>query len=146
VLSFDSGSLLSTTRVVDGRWHYVVYTYDGTTGRLYVDGALEGSVARERIEGAAEASVGYDASLNTYFRGSVDDVALYDYALSDVQVKEHFAARQPRPAKSQTFSGAYVRARLASGSASSQPFSLARFRDCLVDPFGHPAVPRSCPG
>jgi hypothetical protein len=144
ILSFDSGALRSETRVADGRWHHVVYTYDGTTGRLYIDGALDGSMAHERMEGAAEASAGYDAALKRYFRGSIDDIALYDYPLTEGQIKEHLAARKPRPAKRQTFRGAYLRARLSRGSVASQPFSLARFRDCLVDPFGHPALPRSC--
>ena len=137
LLAFDTQPLVSERRVDDGAWHQVVYTYDGSEGRLYLDGALVASAAFERILGGAEASVGYDASLGNWFRGSVDDVAIYDRALSDAEVHEHFAARERRKGRSAVVAGRYVRARFAGGSAS-EPFSLARFRDHPYDPFGYP--------
>jgi Concanavalin A-like lectin/glucanases superfamily len=136
LLAFDTRPLTSEARIDDGRWHYVVYTYDGTVGRLYLDGSIIASESYERILGGAEASIGYDASLQSSFRGSVDEVAIYDTALSEAQVREHYASRLPRSAGSKKIAGRYVRARF--GSAASQPFSLVRAPDHPYDPFGYP--------
>ncbi|UJR78559.1 LamGL domain-containing protein [Sandaracinus amylolyticus] len=35
--------VVGRTRVASGEWHHVAVTYDGTTWRLYLDGALDGS-------------------------------------------------------------------------------------------------------
>jgi hypothetical protein len=46
VLSLDGSTvpvLVSFSDVCDGRWHFAVCTYDGTKGRIYIDGAQENS-------------------------------------------------------------------------------------------------------
>ena len=136
LLSFDGQPLESPGRVDDGRWHYVVYSYDGSAGSLYLDGALVASAPYVRIEGAADASIGYDASLGTHLNGSLDDVAIYDRPLSAAEVREHYAARNPRPTPMAVIAGRYVRARV--GKVASEPFSLAHVGDHAYDPFGYP--------
>ncbi|MFC1741787.1 LamG-like jellyroll fold domain-containing protein, partial [Nanoarchaeota archaeon] len=76
----------------DGAWHHVVATYDGTTMKIYVDGALNAS------------STNYSGPLPTndeptwigrnwnpgnstgYFNGTIGEVAIYNRSLSSVQV------------------------------------------------------------
>jgi len=139
-LVFDTTGLLGAKWVTDGRWHHLVYTHDGALGRLYVDGVPDSIARWPRLEGEAPASLGYDASLKSYLRGSLDEVALYDYALSEAQVKRHFQASGQTATVGDQFGivgkGTYVRARLADGSASSLPFSLTRPPDRFVLPFG----------
>ena len=134
VLAFDTRPLRSQAAVNDGRWHYVVYTHDGATGRLYVDGAESASATYERILGGAEASIGFDRSVGTWFRGDVDDVAIYNAALTTAQIRDHYAARMPRKGSTAGFRGQFVRARM--GRVSSQPFSLVRVGDRPALPFG----------
>jgi hypothetical protein len=134
--AYDSFALTSPQRVDDGVWHYLVYTYDGSTGRLYVDGDLAASGVFERLEGVAQARVGYDPAPAAHLRGLVDEVAVYDFPLSRAEVKAHYRARMPRKAGRTTIRGRYVRARVR--GVTSQPFSLARIGDRVYDPFGYP--------
>lgn len=136
LLVFDSAALVSTKVVNDDRWHHIVYTYGDGTGRLYVDGALEASASWKRIEGGAPASLGYDASLGNRFVGSLDEVAVYDNALTEAQVKQHYTAASKILTFRQTtpFLGAYLRARAAGGT--SLPFGLLYVPDRPVKPFG----------
>ena len=80
----------------DAYWHHVVGTYDGTWLSLYVDGALAG---RSRHGGnvsntPAPITVGNVASHPdaTAFRGSVDEVAIYQRALPPSSVEKHYFA------------------------------------------------------
>jgi hypothetical protein len=135
-LSFDSHALESKQPIDDGQWHDVVYTYDGAVGRLYVDGRLNASATYHRAGGAETATLGYDTALNAFFQGSVDELSLYGYPLSDAVVKEHYAARVHRPAGALTYKGPYLRARLTGGSLASEPFSLVPVPDRHYEPFG----------
>ena len=86
-----------------GSTYHVVGTYDGTTQRLYVNGAQVTSAAL--AGGASKSSTGiYVGSWDSgteYFNGVIDDVALYGKTLSATQVKAHYdtakGAAQPQP-------------------------------------------------
>jgi len=71
-----------TTNITTGVWHYMVGTWDGTTGRVYLDGSLEGSIASANVYAAytspnmeigGHATSG-PASVNAYFSGNIDEV------------------------------------------------------------------------
>ncbi len=83
----------NTTNLSDGSFHHAVFTYDGATGKIYVDGVL---LVTQTITINSNASsplqLGSDR-FNEHLTGSLDDVALYDYALSGAQVAAHYAAR-----------------------------------------------------
>jgi len=77
-------------------WHHYVGTYDGTNIRLYVDGVLRdtesgsGTIAAN----ALNTFIGRDSnSSGRLFDGLIDEVALYDQALSGAQILAHFEAR-----------------------------------------------------
>lgn len=80
-------------------WHHYVGTFDGTTGdlSLFIDGDLKASRnlgTGQTITGSNNPLyIGFDAGgPNRYFDGLIDEVAMYDYALSPEQVWAHFAA------------------------------------------------------
>ena len=81
-----------------GVYHHIVGTYDGTTQRLYVDGALAGTgPAVQSIPGKANIpfTIGADGSGNNQpFIGDIDEVAVYDYPLSAERAAAHFRAGQ----------------------------------------------------
>jgi hypothetical protein len=122
--------------VGDGRWHYVVYTYDTatSTGRVYVDGKLSQFAVWSRHEGGAAASIGYDADLRSFFPGRVAQVAVYPYVLSPAQIRSHYLASGRRIAPS--VAPGLLRAYEPRSKAASLPFSLKRPRDRYVVPFG----------
>ena len=86
--------LVSTTTYNDNEWHHVVIIESGGTLYLYVDGALEDSLASTITYGLFPMSVGnasdgqasYATSAPTY----VDDLAIYEYAISSGTVTEHY--------------------------------------------------------
>lgn len=78
-------------RFHDGRWHYVVGTCDETTARLYIDGALRGVLdVRRAPPNGVPFTVGKIAAGEAFFHGSLDEVRLYDRALSEAEVRALF--------------------------------------------------------
>ncbi len=90
-LEVDGGYLVGSTRVDDGRWHHVAVVWSADSSPnvddalLYVDGVLEGTsaVKAQSINTASGTNVqiGMDQS-NRAFNGAVDDVRIYNTALS----------------------------------------------------------------
>jgi hypothetical protein len=92
------GNVLGRTPVDDGRWHHLAGVYDGTYVRLYVDGALDASVEGSGTLNATEDDVLIGANAGDdwrHWRGLVDDVRVYSYALSEEEVKGLCAGTGP---------------------------------------------------
>ncbi len=79
------------------QWHHVAAVYDGTTSRIYLDGILRNQVnasapihylySNDVILGAnAGAGQNPDTENPEYFRGALDNVRIYDKALTQGQV------------------------------------------------------------
>lgn len=75
------------------RWYHIVTVFVGQTGKVYVNGDLK--VAQtQRLPDPIEKCIGgnlrfgasYDGDVN-YFNGSLDDIRLYNRALTDAEVK-----------------------------------------------------------
>src|SRR6266545_5835103 len=74
---------------VAGQWQHLAATYDGTTARFYIDGT---EVANRTFTGTVGNSnvwrVGaYGSSPGGFFDGLIDDVRIYNRALSAVEVQ-----------------------------------------------------------
>jgi hypothetical protein len=86
----------SVANVNDNVWHHLAGTYDGTTVRLYVDGAQVASVASTAAlyyPGGGMA-IGRDGDADgNYLAGTIDEVAIYNRALTATEVKQHYDAR-----------------------------------------------------
>jgi hypothetical protein len=64
-------------------WHHMAGTNDGAYLKIYVDAHLKDSVASAGFTGITHpAYIGYDALTQGYFNGLIDDVRVYDRALS----------------------------------------------------------------
>jgi hypothetical protein len=87
------------TIVNDGLWHHVVGMRYGNTSLVYVDGVLDGSVdlpegydlsgtsqANAYIGAIDGASDPANVALEKFFNGTIDDVHIYDWALSDAEI------------------------------------------------------------
>jgi concanavalin A-like lectin/glucanase superfamily protein len=80
-----------------GTWSHVVGTFDGATLRLYVNGALVASAGSSALaSGSGAAFIGRlgaeGGSPSIYpFSGALDDVAVYNTALSPARVLAHYA-------------------------------------------------------
>ena len=78
----------ATTSIVPGDWYHVAGTYDGTTARIFVNGELEGSVVNTlTIDTTFPLIIGRLNSGSEPFDGALDEVAVYDRALSGEEIQ-----------------------------------------------------------
>lgn len=92
------GSITTAGSVADGQWHHAVLVGDATMQYLYLDGVLVNSrsgTINQTWWSTSQIGVGYDGansrSLCTgwcYFRGELDDVRVYNRALTASEVKQ----------------------------------------------------------
>ena len=87
-------TLATTTLPTTGAWHHVVYTWDGTTNRLSIDDATPGtSTTRTRPRRQRpRTSATYDGGPEPY-DGLIDDVRVYNAALSATQIAHLYGGR-----------------------------------------------------
>jgi hypothetical protein len=84
--------------VATGVWQHVVATYDGSTMRIYVNGALRGSAASTQpiSDNTASVQIGYHPGLPGYtVHGDLDEVAIYGKALPAASVTAHYEKSAP---------------------------------------------------
>lgn len=86
-----------TVANLSGRWHHVVGTWDLITRKLYLDGfQIGGDNTPARVPNWALGNGFIGAFVNTtdtiveFFDGAIDEVAIYDYALTAEQILEHY--------------------------------------------------------
>jgi hypothetical protein len=95
----------------EGDAAHIVATFDGANVFVYVDGVL---VLAESIafpgalqDGLNALGLGNQTERNRPFNGLIDEIALYNYALSEERVREHYEALQavPEPGTLALFAG-----------------------------------------
>lgn len=81
----------STTLCYDGQWHHVCGTFDNGKIKLYIDGVLErsatGDATTYTATGGQRLAIGAVTTGGGMFKGSINDVRIYDECLSPMQVK-----------------------------------------------------------
>ena len=80
--------------VTSGRWHHVVCTWDGSTMTIYVDGAVGATAALAGPADVSSSALYLGSSMGAYdwFPGTIDEAAVYAFALSAARVQAHFDA------------------------------------------------------
>ena len=81
-----------TTSVNTGNWYNVVSVYDGSTLKLYLNGAkvaenLSTGSPLATSSSSAKAMIGATAVPNRYFNGQIDELAIFDKELTANQIK-----------------------------------------------------------
>ncbi|MET9652164.1 LamG-like jellyroll fold domain-containing protein [Streptomyces sp. NPDC006460] len=96
--------ITSSAAVTDNTWHYAVLTSTATNQTLYLDGTAVGTLAgpvkhddkTHAYLGVAYSNSSWDgitATGNRFFKGSMDEAAVYHRALDAGSVRSHYAAR-----------------------------------------------------
>jgi len=86
--------------LLDGNWHYVGFTFDGSTKKSYIDGEFVGE--QTGIIGALTYSFAnrmlgrYGSSVIYYANALIDEARIYNRALSEDEVLAHFNASKVR--------------------------------------------------
>jgi hypothetical protein len=94
-VSSASVQIAGTTNVVDGEWHNVIGTYDGSQLKLYLDGNSEATPVSETraIVGNTSFNLTLGCELGAYgfswpFTGSMSNVSIWNVGLTSAQVTE----------------------------------------------------------
>ena len=77
----------STTLLNDDKWHQIAGTYDGKTVKVYVDGKLEASNAAAGAFKTGPKYIGSRDDKQEAFTGLIDELAFFNVALSENDVK-----------------------------------------------------------
>ncbi len=96
VHDLDSNAITvkGSTAIDDGEWHFIVVTYDGSSNatgvKIYIDDSLDNLTTlknnlNDTIKNGANFSIGARAGDN-YFSGYIDDVRIYNFALSQSDI------------------------------------------------------------
>ncbi len=82
-------SAFNVPNTADGNWHHLVVTYDQSNLKVYIDGDLEATPGLPSSNYATSSglTIGSWSDNNRYFDGSIDEVAVWDSALSSCDVK-----------------------------------------------------------
>ncbi|PYK84022.1 MAG: hypothetical protein DME40_20010, partial [Verrucomicrobia bacterium] len=82
--------------VLDGNFHHIAGSWDGSTMWLYVDGAVQGTVANSTPANNTRAlNVGFAWGAGTplrFFRGIVDELEIFSRALSQAEIQAIYGA------------------------------------------------------
>ncbi|MCD8267454.1 MAG: LamG domain-containing protein [Parabacteroides sp.] len=91
-LVIEKGKLHSTRadlwsdNVLDDRWHHVALSCDGTVTRLYLDGKVADS--KPVVVSVLPGALGINEADSTAFGGLMDEVRVWDSALSTETIRE----------------------------------------------------------
>jgi hypothetical protein len=96
-------ALDSNTNVSDNKWHFIAATRNGNFYAIYIDGVLKNSETNSGVIGVANTHgwrigcSGSDIAPNaSFFTGSIDDVRIYNRALSASEVQELYTMGRVR--------------------------------------------------
>lgn len=106
-----------------GVWMHAVFTHDGAKDKIYLNGAL---VAEKDVAGALN-STAYPLGMGfnpidggSYFTGDLDDVQIYNVALTDQEVADLYALQNTPPLFNETLVANYPFSR---GAYDETPFN-----------------------
>lgn len=80
--------------VADTEWHHIAVTYDGSFAYFYLDGVLDSSSpygVSFHSQNGGNYSIG-SRGASEFFQGLIDEVRVYDRALSGAEIQAIFAA------------------------------------------------------
>lgn len=81
--------LVSETIITNGDWHYIGFVWDGTHRTLYVDGVMVAEDTQNALGNSNNGlyiGTGKGMELGTFFSGFIDDVRIYNVALTTDEV------------------------------------------------------------
>ncbi|MEK6860049.1 MAG: LamG domain-containing protein [Nanoarchaeota archaeon] len=88
-------NFITTTGALDNNWHHISATANGNILKIYIDGVLNYTAPQTVLIGNNNYSLVIGADMSTYpsqkwFNGSIDEVKIWNYALSDNEINREY--------------------------------------------------------
>lgn len=105
-LNNQAPNVFGTTALTLNTWHHVAATWDGSFIRVYVDGVQDGQVASTQSLpfdlGSVTSIGGWTGDGNNFFEGLIDEVEIFNRALSAEEIQAIFLAGSAGKCKNQS--------------------------------------------
>ncbi|MDF3077372.1 MAG: hypothetical protein K0S09_1261, partial [Sphingobacteriaceae bacterium] len=94
--------VVTVPNLLDGKWHHVVASFDGTTRSIYTDGVLRGSdkPTGHNVPYSTNATIGSANPVDgygEYFDGSIDEVRIWNRPLCQGEIENNRAGELSLP-------------------------------------------------
>ena len=98
-LESPRGLVAVNNGLVADQWQYIVATFDGSTGALYIDGELRAS-GNFQLGDALDVMLclggnGFEGAGREWMNGTLDDVQIYNYALNELDIAVNYTTDAP---------------------------------------------------
>ncbi len=98
-LESPRGQIAVNNGLVADQWQYIVATFDGSTGALYIDGERRAS-GNFQLGDALDAMLclggnGFEGAGREWMNGDLDDVRIYNYALDELDIAVNYTTDAP---------------------------------------------------
>jgi len=97
----DKYTVDSNAEVCDSQWHHIVGVHDADANQLYlyIDGSLDNS-GGATLTGDLDSSADFDigarqVKTDHYFDGMIDELGIYNRALTLAEIKQHYRMGKP---------------------------------------------------
>ena len=92
LVDYYNAYVASSNSINTNEWYHIAGTYDGSYLKLYVNGVLEANDLIAGYSGVTHtAYIGYEQHRPNGFQGTIDEVRVYDRALSDTEVSDMYS-------------------------------------------------------
>lgn len=134
---------LSDSNLVDGVWHHAAAVFDGEALKLYIDGQIQKQITACKGEigvNTNNVSIGLNRTNPSAqektegFDGMMDEVMIFDHAISDDEVKVVIASSKPKFTKFQVASRLVELKELLERELLIQSFYDRKVKECEVTP------------
>ncbi|MFA5126133.1 MAG: LamG domain-containing protein [archaeon] len=88
----------SVSTLNNGKWYHIAATYSGSVVKIFLNGVLENSTSysgSNLINNSAYISDSAELTSTREFYGSIDEVAIWNRALSDSEIKDLYYSQSP---------------------------------------------------
>ncbi len=134
---------VGNSNVIDGAWHHAAAVFNGETLKLYIDGQLQNQVTSWKGEigvNTNSLSIGMNRTnpspleKKAGFDGLMDEVMIFDHAISDEEVKVVISSTKPKFTKSQVAARVAELKELIERGLITQAFYDRKLKECEVSP------------
>ncbi len=88
--TYDTGGVNGGS-IVANKWYFITGTFNGTVQKLYLNGAYVNQSLSATLNAFSSLKIGGNGGGTRYFKGSLDDVRVYNRALSQDEITQLYA-------------------------------------------------------